>query len=61
MPETLEVSIDISIRNYHGGNNLTLRETVQIPNVDFLGMAKLLEGFHKVAEAIKEINNAERA
>lgn len=58
-PQTLEVSIDISIRNYHGGSNLAIRETVQIPEVDFMGMARLLEGFHNVAQAIKEIKNEE--
>lgn len=52
-PNTLEVNIDISIRSYHSGNMLQLRDTVQIQQADFLDLAKLLKEFHDVAEAVK--------
>lgn len=52
--ETLEVSINIDLRNYIGGNNLQLRESVSITKCDFMQMAKILGAFHIVLETLKE-------
>ena len=52
--QQFELNIDISIRDYHGSGNLTIRESVMIPAADFAEMAAILGEFHKVAKKIKE-------
>jgi hypothetical protein len=53
MGNAVEVSVDVSIRSYQGGGSLSLRESVLIPECSFADMADLLQGFHKLAEAIR--------
>ena len=57
MTNDYEVSVDVSIRNYQGGGNLTLRESVQIPDCTFEDMAGILHGFHELASSIKMVKN----
>lgn len=57
-PNDYEVAVDISIRNYQGGGNLQLRETVNIPDCTFIDMAGILEGFHALAQSIKQAKKA---
>jgi len=52
-PNDYEISIDVSIRNYQGGGNITLRDTLLIPECTFEDMAEILRGFHQLATSIK--------
>jgi hypothetical protein len=49
-----EISLDVSIRNYQGGGNIQLRESVTIKDCTFADMADILHGFHEMAEVIKK-------
>lgn len=51
-PDDFEVNLEVSIRNYQGGGNLHLRESVVIPDCTFSDMADILRGFHEVATAM---------
>lgn len=48
-----EVRVDVSIRNYQGGGNLQLSESVLIRDCTFEDMAGILRGFHELAESIQ--------
>lgn len=49
-----EVNVDVSINSYGGpGGSLRISERVMIPECTFSDMAAILEGFHKLAQAIK--------
>jgi len=53
-PFDYEVRVDISIRNYQGGGgDLRLSEAVTIPHCTFKDMARILEGFHELAQAVQ--------
>ena len=53
MPSDYEVRVDVSIRNYKGGGNLQLSESVMIPDCTFDDMAGILHGFHELALSLK--------
>ena len=52
-PNDYEVRVNVSIRNYQGGGNLELSESVQIPDCTFDDMAGILHGFHELARSLK--------
>lgn len=57
-PNDFEVDLNVSIRNYAGGGNLTLTERVTIPDCTFSDMAEILQGFHQLATAMAAAKKA---